>query len=59
LTSALDGSRWLTPLLGSLIPKERGLGAQWAVGKVGLRAGLDVFEKRKLFFLGITLCYDI
>jgi len=46
-------------LLGSLIPKERGLGGQWVVGKVGLRAGLDVFEKRKLFFLGSTLCFDI
>jgi hypothetical protein len=48
LTSALDGSEWSASHPGCFIPRERAPGTHWIGSRVGLRAGLDTGEKRKI-----------
>jgi hypothetical protein len=46
LTSALDGREWSASRPGRFTAGERVPGTHWKRGWVGLRAGLDVVEKR-------------
>jgi hypothetical protein len=48
LTSALDGREWSASRLSSFTPGERG--RRYPLGWVGLRAGLDIMEKRKISY---------
>jgi hypothetical protein len=48
LISALDGGEWSASRPCRFIPGERALGTHWIGGWVGLSAGLDAVEERKI-----------
>lgn len=48
LTSALDGSKWLSSFSGCLTPGGMALSTHWLKGCVNLRVDLDDAEKRKI-----------
>jgi hypothetical protein len=48
LTSALDGHKWLASRPSCFAPREIATGTHWLGGWVGLRAGLDTVQKRKI-----------
>lgn len=50
LTSALDGGKWCTSRRGDFTP-ESNSGTHFEGNWVGLRAGLGVLKKRKVFYL--------
>jgi hypothetical protein len=48
LTLTLDGGEWSASRPFRLTPGERASGTHWIEGRVGLRAGLDAVEERKI-----------
>jgi hypothetical protein len=51
LTSALDGVGRTASRPGRFTPGERAPGIHWTGGWLGLRAGLEAMEKRKILTL--------
>jgi len=68
LTSALEEGKWSASCPGRFTPRERAPDIHWLGGWVGLRAGLEALEKRRIpspppgiepLAEGIELCCSI